>query len=130
MTKQDHITYWLTEAEDSWESAEVLFKARKYAMAAFCYHLCFEKLLKGTWVKNNEENFPPRIHNLIYLHDGAKLNLAQDLTDLFIIVNTWNMEGRYPEYKQKLHRTITKSYLEDKKEGILNLKICLLNLLH
>ena len=125
MNKEDHIEYWKAEAEDSWESALVLMNNRKYLMAAFCFHLCIEKLLKGCWVKTNTENYPPRTHNLIYLHDESKLNLPEKMQKDFIIINTWNLEGRYPEYKERLIKTIDKSYLDSKFETLQKIKLCL-----
>jgi hypothetical protein len=62
---------------------------------------------------------------LISLHDGAKLNLSADMQAELLIVNSWNQEGRYPDYQAKLYKTITKEYVESKTENILNLKKCL-----
>jgi HEPN domain-containing protein len=129
LTKQEHITYWLEQAEDSWQSALVLMEGKKYAMAAFCFHLSIEKLPKGIWVKNNQDNYPPKIHNLIYLHDAAKLDLEEVYTDMFKPINTWNMEGRYPEYLNKLHYAINKEYLTEKLSSLETLKQCLQKIL-
>ena len=94
-------------------------------MAAFCFHLSIEKLLKGIWVKNNADNFPPKIHNLVYLHDGAKLNLEEEMKAELSAMNAWNLEGRYPEYHTKMYHAITKSFLESKSEMLKQLKLCL-----
>lgn len=98
-------------------------------MALFCWHLALEKLLKALWVKNNIENHPPRIHNLIYLHDGAKLNLATEQKAELLIINSWNIEGRYPDYQTKLSQAFTKEYIESKTQIVLNLKKCLQEIL-
>ena len=95
-------------------------------MAAFCFHLSIEKLLKGCWVKNNKENYPPRTHHLIYLHDESDLNLPEDMLKEFIAINTWNIEGRYPDYKEHLLKTINKNYLESKLDTLEKIKKCLL----
>lgn len=65
MTKQDHIQYWIISAEKDWEVLQSLFIGGQYLYALFFAHLTIEKLLKGHWVKNNEGNYPPGIHNLI-----------------------------------------------------------------
>lgn len=114
MTKQEHIGYWVTGTEDSWESASVLMHSNHNSMAAFCFHLSIEKLLKGIWVKNNEGNFPPRIHNLITLHNGANLNLEPDILAEFSSINSWNLEGRYTEYRTKMYLAINKQFLDSK----------------
>ena len=129
LTKQEHIEYWKEQAEDSWQSALVLMESKRYTMAAFCFHLSIEKLLKGIWVKNNDDNYPPRIHNLIYLHDGAKLNFDEKIKAELLAMNAWNLEGRYPEYHNKMHQVITKSFLESKNESLIQIKSCLTKIL-
>jgi HEPN domain-containing protein len=130
LTKQEHIEYWVTGSEDSWESALVLMNSNHYSMAAFCFHLSIEKLLKGIWVKNNESNFPPRIHNLITLHNGANLNLETDILAEFSSINSWNLEGRYTEYRTKMYLAINKQFLDSKIENLTKIKTCLLEILH
>lgn len=130
MTKQEHIEHWKTGAEDSWQSASVLMNSNHYSMAAFCFHLSIEKLLKGIWVKNNESNFPPRIHNLITLHNGANLNLEPDILAEFSSINSWNLEGRYTEYRTKVYLAINKQFLDSKIENLTKIKTCLLEILH
>jgi HEPN domain-containing protein len=125
LTKQEHIEHWKTGAEDSWESALVLMNSNHNSMAAFCFHLSIEKFLKAIWIKNNQSNTPPRIHNLIYLHDGSKLNLDEESKDFLKIINTWNQEGRYQEYVNKLHKAISKEFLENRMNDLINLKKCL-----
>lgn len=129
MTKKEHILYWIEQADDSWEGSIALIKGKRYMLALFCWHLTMEKLLKAIWIKNNTENYPPRTHNLLSLHDGAKLNLSTDIQTELLIVNSWNQEGRYPDYQTKLYKTITKEYVESRTENILNLKKCLLEIL-
>jgi len=130
LTKQEHIEHWKTGAEDSWQSASVLMNSNHYSMAAFCFHLSIEKLLKGIWVKNKESNFPPRIHNLITLHNGANLNLEPDILAEFSSINSWNLEGRYTEYRTKVYLAINKQFLDSKIENLTKIKTCLLEILH
>ena len=129
LTKKEHIEYWKTGAEESWQGALLLMEGKQYALSAFCFHLCIEKLLKGIWVKNNESNYPPRIHNLSYLHDGAKLNLDIEYKVLFKTITAWNQEGRYQEYISKLYKSISKKYLDDMMNDLLKLKQCLQEIL-
>ena len=129
MTKQEHIEYWKEQAEDSWQSAPVLMSSKRFSMAAFCFHLCFKKLLKGLWVKFNDENYPPRIHNLISLHDSAKLNLDDEMKAEPASINAWNLEGRYPDYSTKMYFAITQSFLESKIETPTKIKLFLQEIL-
>ena len=84
--KKRHIQYWLDSAEESWQSAAVLIEGGRYAIALFCWHLAIEKILKAHWVKNNKDNYPPRTHNLVLLHDQTQF---------------WNLEGRNPRLPQR-----------------------------
>ncbi|OFX16926.1 MAG: hypothetical protein A2033_19395 [Bacteroidetes bacterium GWA2_31_9] len=129
MTKEEHISYWLEQADDSWESAVALINSKRYMMALFCWHLTIEKLLKALWVKNNTDNYPPRTHNLKYLHDEAKLCLSIEWQAELLTINSWNIEGRYPEYQTKLYKSINKDYIDNKSQTILNIKICLQEIL-
>jgi HEPN domain-containing protein len=124
--KKEHINYWLEGAEESWKSAEALIGSGRYMMALFCWHLCIEKLLKAHWVKDNESSFAPRIHNLTLLHDQTTLNLPEDMQADLKVVNFWNIEGRYPDYQNKVFKTATKEYIEEKKEVIENIRLCLI----
>jgi HEPN domain-containing protein len=125
LTKQDHITYWLKGSDESWQGAILLLEGKQFTLAAFCFHLTIEKLLKANWVKNNEENYPPRIHNLTYLHNEAKLNLDDEMKDLCKLINSWNQEGRYPEYISKLHQGISGEYLSFVMNDLIKLRQCL-----
>jgi len=67
MLKSDHIEYWLKSAANDWETAEYLFQGKKYVYCLFLAHLVLEKLIKAHWVKDNDSNYPPKTHNLVYL---------------------------------------------------------------
>ncbi len=47
MTKQEHINYWVTAAENDWGTVQNIFKATEYIYALFFAHLVLEKLLKA-----------------------------------------------------------------------------------
>ncbi|MEO8148994.1 MAG: HEPN domain-containing protein [Bacteroidia bacterium] len=124
--KSIHIQYWKEGAEESWQSAETLIAGGRYMMALFCWHLCIEKLLKAHWVKDNEGDYPPRIHNLTILHDHSKLNLTEEMQADFRVINFWNIEGRYPDYRNLIFKTATKDYIESKQKMIENIRLCLI----
>ena len=126
MNKKGHILYWVEQADDSWKSAGVLMENKRYMMALFCWHLTIEKLLKAMWVKNNKDNYPPRTHNLTFLHDSSNAALTEDMQAELNVINSWNIEGRYPDYQNKLYKSITKKYLESKRETVEKTKRCLL----
>ena len=67
MTKQQYIDYWIDTSKNDWVTVEALFTTKRYLHCLFWAHLALEKLAKAHWVKNHEENTPPKIHNLILL---------------------------------------------------------------
>ncbi len=109
MGKEDQIKYWIDSSSDDRKAAEVLHKAGQNLQALFFIHLSLEKILKANWVKANQSQ-PPKVHDLIYLHDQSELDLdAEDLTFLSQ-TNGWNIEGRYPDYKKSLYKIATVSF--------------------
>jgi hypothetical protein len=44
-----------------------------------------------------ERKLAPPIHNLVRLAEGANLSLQMEQRDLLADVNSFNIEGRYPE---------------------------------
>ncbi|NQU81775.1 MAG: HEPN domain-containing protein [Bacteroidetes bacterium] len=66
MIKQDYINFWIEQAEDDWTAVDTLFKGRNYLQSLFFANLVIEKLCKSLWIKYNQENVPPRTHNLIH----------------------------------------------------------------
>jgi AbiV family abortive infection protein len=77
-TKKQHIDYWVDQSGDDWETAQILFKNKKYLHALFWSHLVLEKLCKALWIAHNTENTPPRTHNLIYLLSKTNLNTTEE----------------------------------------------------
>ena len=114
MTKSDHRDYWRNMASRDWETVEVLFNGGRYLHALFFVHLCLEKTLKAFWVRDNLEDTPPPIHNLIHLYDQTELDLSTEETDLLQNMNQYNITGRYQDYKDKIFERVTQSYAQQK----------------
>jgi HEPN domain-containing protein len=127
MTKQEHIIFWKQAALEDSDTIQVLFAGGRYMMCLFVCHLMIEKLLKAHWVKDNAEHVPPFTHNLELLHNQTHLGLAlEDVANLRLI-NAWNIEGRYVDYKQNFYKLCTRDYTEKQLLIIETLKQCLLN---
>lgn len=126
MSKQDHVHYWQKEAELNWETAVYLVKGDQHVMALFLFNLVCEKLLKAHWVKDNTDNTPPRTHDLQFLHNQTDLDLPSADYDYLAIINQWNIDARYPDYKSKLYKIATKVYISEHQSKIEKLKKCLL----
>lgn len=118
MTKNEHIQYWMLTAEKDWEVVSALFKDSKYVYCLFFAHLTLEKLLKAHWVKDNEENFPPKKHSLVRLAEGIKLVFTEDQMIFLERMNDFQLEGRYPDYQFKIYQLCTKNFAEPVLEKV------------
>ena len=81
-----------------------MYSVKTYVHALFFAHLVLEKLCKAHWAKDNSGNHPPKLHNLLNIIAQTKLNLSESDKDFLAIMNQFQLEGRYPDYKFELHR--------------------------
>lgn len=102
-TKEKHINFWLTQADDDWTAVDILFKGRKYLQSLFFAHLVIEKTCKALWIKHNDGNVPPRTHNLIHLLSNTPIKLDDERSEFMLSLNRFQLEGRYPDYLTKMH---------------------------
>lgn len=103
-----------------------MFKSKHYVHALFWSHLVLEKLCKAHWVKDNEGNHPPRIHNLIVIIKSTRLILTEEQLKFLILMNDFQMEGRYPDYHQKMYKRCNSSYTKHILEQVKPIRECLL----
>ena len=126
MTKPDHVAYWMATADDNWRELHNMVHAGDYLPALFWAHLCIEKLSKALWVKENEANIPPRIHNIIHLLNATSFEPTPPQFALITDVNRFQLEGRYPDYHQRMKRLATAAYTQTTLAAIADLRQCLL----
>ena len=93
---EKQIKYWCSGAVEDWEVACNLVEQGRIRHGLFFVHLTLEKVLKAHVCRVEKELAPP-IHNLIRLADKAGLSLNSDQRNLLAEVNSFNIEGRYPE---------------------------------
>lgn len=123
--KERHIQYWASTALDDIDAIDYLFAGGKYIQALYFAHLSLEKVLKAHWVKDNEQNIPPRTHNLIYLLERTNLELIEDDSDFLQMMNIYQIEGRYPSYMTYLHQNVAQEETADILSQAKQLFICL-----
>jgi len=102
-TKQEHIDFWIEQADDDWSAVDTLFLGKKFLQSLFFAHLVIEKICKAIWIKHNGGNVPPRIHNLNYLLSATPITLTDDRSEFMLSLNRFQLEGRYPDYLTKMH---------------------------
>ena len=113
MNKDDHIKYWISIAEKDWNVVLSLYNSKEYVYSLFFSHLVIEKLSKALWVKTSEGNHPPRVHNIVYVLDNANIEINDEMKEFLLILNDFQLEGRYPDYQQKIFQICTKEYTDE-----------------
>ena len=104
MNKKEHLQYWVRNSKRDWKRAGLHFKNNDYVFSLYCVHLCLEKICKAIWVEKHKENHPPRIHNLVYLLEESDIAISDEHKDFLLVLNDFQLEGRYPDYKEKIYR--------------------------
>lgn len=112
ITIEEQVKYWTNSAERDFETMKVLLNSKRYPESLFFGHVVLEKMLKAFVTMETKEQ-PPKIHNLVVLEKLANLNLSNDIKDYFVVVNTFNIRGRYDDYKEAFYKTCTKEYTEE-----------------
>ena len=112
MKIEEHIQYWVESAEHDLESAESLYLSGKYDWSLFIGHLVLEKVLKGLYVRDNQNQLPPKTHNLVKLAENTNIVLSADQNFFLDEVNDFNLEVRYPEYMREFYKKCTKDFAE------------------
>jgi HEPN domain-containing protein len=97
MTKDEHIKYWRESAQHDLESAEAIFKSGRYDWCLYVGHLTLEKILKAIFVDRNDNNIPPKIHNLVRLAELSRIELNDEQKFFLDKVNDFNIQTRYPD---------------------------------
>ena len=112
MKIEEHIQYWVESAEHDLESAESLYLSGKYDWSLFIGHLVLEKVLKALYVRDNQNQLPPKTHNLAKLAENTNIVLTVEQKIFLDEVNDFNLEVRYPEYMREVYKKCTKDFAE------------------
>jgi HEPN domain-containing protein len=110
---------WLRGAEYDIETAESLFKARRYIYVIFMCHLAVEKTLKAVIAETSATPLP-RTHNLYRLLELGRINLPEAHEAIVAQLNTMSTATRYPEdvaaLSAEVTRQVAQAYLTRTKE--------------
>jgi len=88
-----------------------------------------EKLAKAHWIKNNEENIPPKIHNLVVLLKQANVDLGEEKMNFLVNYNNFQLSARYPDYLNEIYKVCTKQFSEKQMDNVKEIRQCLLEML-
>jgi HEPN domain-containing protein len=106
---------WFRQAEYDLDTAEAMFKAKRYIYTVFMCHLSIEKALKGLYAKKFQKD-SPKTHDLSYLTKKIELKLPELFLDFLEDLNELSVPTRYPDELENL----LKQYKKEVTEKILN----------
>jgi HEPN domain-containing protein len=123
MDAQEKYEQWLERAQYDLDSVDAMYNTGRWMYVAFMCQQAIEKLCKGLYVLYVSDEVP-RVHNISSVVARYADSLPEAVTDekyrLFDYLTAFYMEGRYPEYKQKLYaqlnELIAKNLLAQAKE--------------
>jgi HEPN domain-containing protein len=118
MTKEEHIKYWLEGAQHDLESAEAIFNSGRYDWCLYVGHLALEKIIKAVFVEKNDNNIPPKIHNLVRLAELSRIELNDEQKFFLDKVNDFNIQTRYPDYKHEFYKICDVEYAKENMSKI------------
>lgn len=109
MQKEEIIAHWKRLANEKWETAEGLIKLGRRSDGLFFCHLAIECKLKELIARTIGEE-PVRSHNLAVLAEMAKLEFDSDRRLILNEITTFNIAGRYDDYKDQFYKRATSEY--------------------
>ncbi|MDD2586230.1 MAG: HEPN domain-containing protein [Syntrophomonadaceae bacterium] len=128
MTKDEIIVYWVTSADQDYQTMIHLYESKDYHWSLFMGHLVLEKLLKAVYVARVDTEIP-RIHDLLRISEKAALNLNDKQKDQLDLVSSFNIAARYPDYKHSIYQKCTPSFTKENLMTIKELRTWLLGVL-
>lgn len=92
-----HIQHWKDGAAEDVIVARQLIESNRIRHDLFFAHLSVEILLKAHVCKTTGD-IAPKTHNLVRLVEISKIELSQSQIEVFADLNTFQIEGRYPDH--------------------------------
>jgi len=114
MTQEEKIQHWVKVSDNDLKAADILFNGGQYLYTCFMCQQAIEKIFKSCFVKQSLEEHP-HIHNLVTLAKRSNVSemMSEEQKMLIEILNPFNIEARYPDYKDKLAKSLNKNVTQD-----------------
>jgi HEPN domain-containing protein len=113
---KDQTKHWVELAEYDLETAEAMFRTKRYVYVVFMCHLCIEKMLKGCVVEF-ADRFPPKTHSLVRLAEIAGIEFPEKLRKFVTYLSDKSVVTRYPEDLKDFTRAVARSCLKNTREA-------------
>lgn len=114
MTKEEKVKYWVDLSDRDLQAALTLAGGGHYLWAGFMCHQVIEKIFKGFYLALQDET-PPFTHELDLLakRGGFYDTLDEKQIAFLDILNPLNIEARYPEYKNRISKSLNGEICEN-----------------
>jgi HEPN domain-containing protein len=114
MTNEEKIKYWIDLSDENFRVAEDLLKSKHLLQMGFFCHLTIETIFKAYFTKLKNKT-PPYIHKLARLAQLADFyaELSEVQKGFIFQLDPFNIEARYPEYKNMISRSLNVELCED-----------------
>jgi len=110
MTTEEKVTYWINLSDNDLNVAHTLLKGKHYLYTGFMCHQVVEKIFKAYYTKLKAETLP-FTHDLRYIAIAA--DFWKDLSEVqqshVIELMPLQIEARYPEYKNRIAKSLSDS---------------------
>jgi HEPN domain-containing protein len=107
MTKEDKVKHWVKLSDENLRVAKDLLKSKHLLQTGFFCHLTIETIFKAYFTQIKDE-LPPYIHKLARLAQQADFfdDMSDAHKDFIYKLDPFNIEARYPEYKNMLAKSL------------------------
>jgi len=112
MKNVELIKYWIESSDKDYQAMIHLFEKGDYSWSLFIGHLVIEKLLKALFVQEKLQS-PPFIHDLSRLAAKCDLELDEKQKDVLDALTTFNIRGRYDDFKMEFYHRCTEGFTEN-----------------
>jgi HEPN domain-containing protein len=121
---KEKVRYWVELSDYDFDTAIAMLKTGRYLYVGFMCHQSIEKILKAYFNSVNDEP-APFTHSLTHLAKKSNLyeQFSEELIDFLDILEPLNIEARYPSYKERLMKSLTKERCEFILEKTKTLKL-------
>jgi HEPN domain-containing protein len=108
MTTEEKIKYWVKLSDGDLQIAKTMLDNHYRLYTGFMCHQVIEKVFKAAYEKLKNE-MPPYTHNIIRLAELAGFyDLFSEEQKVFLsTMNPLNVEARYPDYKERIAKSLT-----------------------
>lgn len=86
---------------------------RKIWLVFIYWAFSIRKDLKAVFVDRNDNNMPPKIHNLVRLAELSKIELDEDQKFNLDKITDFNIQTRYPDYKLDFYKRCNVEYTNE-----------------